>query len=78
VVIEKTGAMKNSKCKVNNPKGACCYLDIVNVFDKYKQERNKPLIIKRKEISNYGAIENVLSNLPIPPLYHLRYQDISG
>ena len=35
-VIEKTGAMKNSNCKVNNPKGTCCYSDIVYVFNKYK------------------------------------------
>ena len=35
-VIDLTGAMKNSNCEVNNPKGVCCYTDIVYVFDKYK------------------------------------------
>lgn len=35
-VIDWTGAMKNSNCAVNNPKGTCCYPDIVCVFDKYK------------------------------------------
>ncbi|MEF9983573.1 MAG: (2Fe-2S)-binding protein [Oscillospiraceae bacterium] len=35
-VIAKTGAMKNSNCAVNNPKGTCCYSDIVYVFDKHK------------------------------------------
>ena len=35
-VIEITGAMKNSNCKVNNPKGKCCYSDIVFVFNRYK------------------------------------------
>ncbi|MEG2869078.1 MAG: (2Fe-2S)-binding protein [Terrisporobacter sp.] len=34
-VIEVTGAMKNSNCKVNNPKGTCCYSDILYVFNKY-------------------------------------------
>lgn len=34
-VIEFTGAMKNSNCSVNNPKGSCCYSDIVFVFNKY-------------------------------------------
>ncbi len=34
-VIEMTGAMKNSNCAVNNPKGTCCYSDIVYVFNKY-------------------------------------------
>ena len=34
-VIKITGAMKNSNCAVNNPKGTCCYSDIVNVFNKY-------------------------------------------
>lgn len=32
-VIAMTGAMQNSNCKVNNPKGRCCYQDIVAVFD---------------------------------------------
>ncbi|MGL5652199.1 MAG: (2Fe-2S)-binding protein [Paraclostridium sp.] len=35
-VIKITGAMKNSNCAVNNPKGTCCYSDIVYVFNKYK------------------------------------------
>ena len=35
-VIKKTGAMKDSNCAVNNPKGTCCYSDIVYVFNKYK------------------------------------------
>lgn len=35
-VIKATGAMKNSNCAVNNPKGSCCYPDIVYVFNKYK------------------------------------------
>lgn len=35
-VIEVTGAMKNSNCEVNNPKGTCCYSDIVYVFNKNK------------------------------------------
>lgn len=34
-IIEETGAMKNSNCEVNNPKGSCCYSDIVNVFKKH-------------------------------------------
>lgn len=33
-VIKLTGAMKNSNCAVNNPKGTCCYSDIVKVFNK--------------------------------------------
>lgn len=36
-VIEITGAMKNSNCAVNNPKGTCCYSDIVYVFNKYSK-----------------------------------------
>jgi bacterioferritin-associated ferredoxin len=36
-VIKMTGAMVNSNCKVNNPKGTCCYPDIVQVFKKYKK-----------------------------------------
>ena len=36
-VIELTGAMKNSNCSVNNPKGTCCYSDIVYVFNKYSK-----------------------------------------
>lgn len=35
-VIDMTGAMKNSNCEINNPKGVCCYSDIVYVFDKCK------------------------------------------
>lgn len=35
-VIKATGAMKNGNCAVNNPKGTCCYQDIVYVFNKYK------------------------------------------
>ncbi len=34
-VIKMTGAMTNSNCKVNNPKGTCCYPDIVLTFEKY-------------------------------------------
>lgn len=34
-VIQMTGAMKNSNCAVNNPKGTCCYSDIVYVFNKH-------------------------------------------
>ena len=36
-VIDKTGAMKNSNCAVNNPKGVCCYSDIVYVFNKHME-----------------------------------------
>lgn len=36
-VIQATGAMKNSNCAVNNPKGTCCHSDIVYVFNKYKK-----------------------------------------
>ena len=35
-LIEYTGAMKNSNCAVNNPKGTCCYSDIVAAFERYK------------------------------------------
>ena len=35
-VIKVTGAMKNSNCAVNNPKGTCCYSDIVYVYNKNK------------------------------------------
>ena len=34
-VIQTTGAMKNSNCAINNPKGTCCYSDIVYVFNKH-------------------------------------------
>ena len=33
-VIKITGAMQNSNCAVNNPKGICCYSDIVRTFNK--------------------------------------------
>ena len=33
-VIKQTGAMKNSNCIVNNPKGICCYNDIAEVFSR--------------------------------------------
>lgn len=36
-VILMTGAMKDSNCIVNNPKGVCCYPDIVKVFEKHKK-----------------------------------------
>lgn len=36
--IKNTGAMKNSNCAVNNPKGTCCYSDIVHVFNKYNNK----------------------------------------
>lgn len=38
-VIEKTGAMKNSNCAINNPKGTCCYSDIEYVFNKHKNNK---------------------------------------
>ena len=31
-VAKATGAMKNGKCLINNPKGACCHKDIENVI----------------------------------------------
>ena len=34
-VIILTGAMKNSNCPVNNPKGVCCYPDIVATYNKH-------------------------------------------
>ena len=37
-VIEMTGAMKNSNCKVNNPKGRCCRKDIEAVFENYRKQ----------------------------------------
>lgn len=37
-VIKATGAMKDSNCAVNNPKGTCCYSDIVFVLNKYKNK----------------------------------------
>lgn len=36
-VIRLTGAMVNSNCKLNNPKGICCYPDIVRVFNENKK-----------------------------------------
>lgn len=39
-VLQLTGAMQNSNCKVNNPKGVCCYPDIVAVFEKYIDRKN--------------------------------------
>jgi bacterioferritin-associated ferredoxin len=36
-IIKLTGAMKNSNCEVNNPKGECCYSDIEFVFNKYSK-----------------------------------------
>lgn len=36
-VIKNTGAMVNANCKVNNPKGVCCYPDMLFVFNKYKK-----------------------------------------
>lgn len=36
-VIEMTGAMKNSNCAVNNPKGTCCYSDILTTYQKYSK-----------------------------------------
>lgn len=36
-VIKVTGAMENSNCALNNPKGTCCYSDIVYVFNKYSK-----------------------------------------
>jgi len=40
-VIKATGAMKNSNCAVNNPKGVCCYEDMVSVFKKYYKPEEK-------------------------------------
>ena len=34
-VIDITGANVICNCKVNNPKGTCCYPDIAAVFNKY-------------------------------------------
>jgi bacterioferritin-associated ferredoxin len=39
-VISITGAMTNCNCEVNNPKGTCCYPDIIAVFEKYIDEKN--------------------------------------
>jgi len=39
-VLQLTGAMQNSNCKEKNPKGICCYPDIVAVFEKYIDAKN--------------------------------------
>lgn len=39
-VIAMTGAMSQSDCASNNPKGECCYPDIVAVFEKYIDRRH--------------------------------------
>ena len=39
-VIAMTGAMSESNCAVNNPKGICCYPDIVAAFEKYVDRRH--------------------------------------
>ena len=39
-VISITGAMANSNCAENNPKGICCFPDIVCVFEKYVDSKN--------------------------------------
>lgn len=36
-VIKITGAMVNSNCIVNNPKGICCFGDIEKIFNKNKK-----------------------------------------
>lgn len=36
-VIKLTGAMQHSNCVVNNPKGVCCYPDILETFNHYKE-----------------------------------------
>lgn len=43
-VISITGAMTNSNCAVNNPKGTCCYPNIVAVFEKYYKQRKPHLV----------------------------------
>jgi len=45
-VIKITGAMQNSNCAVNNPKGICCYSDIVKTFNKYREK----IIMKKMKI----------------------------
>lgn len=47
-VISITGAMQNSNCAVNNPKGVCCYSDIVKTFNKYKNENLRRNFIMKK------------------------------
>ena len=39
-VLHLTGAMQNSNCKEKNPKGICCYPDIVATFEKYDNRKN--------------------------------------
>ena len=39
-VIAMTGAMTQSDCASNNPKGECCYPDIVAAFEKYIDRRH--------------------------------------
>ena len=39
-VIAMTGAMRQSNCAENNPKGECCYPDIVAAFEKYVDRRH--------------------------------------
>ncbi|MDD4159493.1 MAG: TfoX/Sxy family protein [Synergistaceae bacterium] len=39
-VIEATGAMKNPDCKVNNPKGICCYNDIVRIIAEHFEKQS--------------------------------------
>ncbi|UUV19401.1 (2Fe-2S)-binding protein [Fusobacteria bacterium ZRK30] len=34
-VIQITGAMKNSNCEENNPKGVCCSADIIELLKEY-------------------------------------------
>ena len=36
-IIEDTGAMKNSNCALNNPKGTCCYNDLNEAFIKIQK-----------------------------------------
>ena len=38
-VIRITGVMRHCNCAVNNPKGVCCYSDIVSVCAKYHVTR---------------------------------------
>jgi bacterioferritin-associated ferredoxin len=38
-VAKATGAMKNGKCLVNNPKGACCHADIELIIRRALESR---------------------------------------
>ncbi len=38
-VAKVTGAMKNGKCLVNNPKGTCCHTDIEHVIQRAIESR---------------------------------------